>query len=151
MAEERGWRRFARRSVRCAGNTLGNCCANFLITLILFANTFSYIKYRCCNAHKTGWFAESACQILFDVLWWIYHRRQTVCQSAVRLAPGAFCFWRRRKSTALVSILAVFAMNSVLIFHCRALSPLCEPCASHRVKGQITACGFVTTYERWIF
>ena len=37
----------------------------------------------------------------------------------------------------------VFAINSVSIFHCRAFSPLCEPCASHRVKGQITACGFV--------
>ena len=68
MAEERGGRRFARRSVRYAGNTHGERCANFLIALILFSNTFSYIKYKCCNAHNIGGFAESACQILFDVL-----------------------------------------------------------------------------------
>ena len=59
-------------------------------------------------------------------------------------ALQAFCFLQRRKNTAVVSKSAIFAINSVSVFHCRALSPLCEPCTSHRVKGQITACGFVT-------
>ena len=55
-------------AIRRAGNTHGKCCANFSITLILFANMFLYIEYNCCNAHNIGCFAKSACQILFDVL-----------------------------------------------------------------------------------